>query len=151
MQQTFTVSLDSERYYTVDGKIPVGKAFDELSDIFKTKDGYVRLHTNFPQYVPHSFNLLKQLLISRDNIATNKVYSTSSSASPPRPRWQPPWPNGPRRNSKRSPSSDTSAQLRCVRSKLWTRRLMGYTKRTSTQYRSPRLAMRPSACSVVLI
>lgn len=24
---------------------------DELSDIYKTKDGYVRLHTNFPQFV----------------------------------------------------------------------------------------------------
>ena len=45
------MSLGSERYYTVDGKLPGGKIFDELSDIFKTKDGYVRLHTNFPQYV----------------------------------------------------------------------------------------------------
>ena len=45
------VSLDSEKYYTVDGKVPDDKMFDELSDIFKTKDGYVRLHTNFPQYV----------------------------------------------------------------------------------------------------
>lgn len=45
--------LGSERYYTVDGKLPDKKMFfDELSDIFKTKDGYVRLHTNFPQYVP---------------------------------------------------------------------------------------------------
>jgi len=51
-KKTFAVSLDSERYYTVDGKIPDGKMFDELSDIFKAKDGYVRLHTNFPQYVP---------------------------------------------------------------------------------------------------
>jgi len=42
--------------------------FDELSDIFKTKDGYVRLHTNFPQYVPPSGSDPKQepcsLLIS---------------------------------------------------------------------------------------
>jgi len=49
--ETFAVSLDSEKYYTVDGKVPDIKGFDELSDIFKTKDGYVRLHTNFPQYV----------------------------------------------------------------------------------------------------
>jgi hypothetical protein len=48
----FAVSLDSEKYYTVDGKVPDDKMFDELSDIFKTKDGYVRLQTNFPQYVP---------------------------------------------------------------------------------------------------
>lgn len=40
---------DSEKYYTIDGKIPDGSLFDELSDIYKTKDGYVRLHTNFPQ------------------------------------------------------------------------------------------------------
>jgi hypothetical protein len=42
---------DSEQYYTIDGKIPEGKGWDELSDIYKTKDGYVRLHTNFPQFV----------------------------------------------------------------------------------------------------
>lgn len=42
---------DSEKYYTIDGKLPQYKGFDELSDIFKTKDGYVRLHTNFPQFV----------------------------------------------------------------------------------------------------
>ena len=42
---------DSEKYYTLDGKIPEGRLFDELSDIYRTKDGYVRLHTNFPQSV----------------------------------------------------------------------------------------------------
>ena len=41
---------DSEKYYTINGKFPQYKGFDELSDIFKTKDGYVRLHTNFPQF-----------------------------------------------------------------------------------------------------
>jgi crotonobetainyl-CoA:carnitine CoA-transferase CaiB-like acyl-CoA transferase len=46
-----TRPTDSEKYYTVDGKFPEDKLFDELSDIYKTKDGYVRLHTNFPQLV----------------------------------------------------------------------------------------------------
>jgi hypothetical protein len=36
--------------------LPEGKLFDELSDIYKTKDGYVRLHTNFPQFVSLSFS-----------------------------------------------------------------------------------------------
>ncbi len=30
--------------------------FDELSDIYKTKDGHVRLHTNFPQFVSSSIS-----------------------------------------------------------------------------------------------
>ena len=46
-----TRPTDSEKYYTIDGKAPEGRLFDELSDIYKTKDGYVRLHTNFPQFV----------------------------------------------------------------------------------------------------
>jgi len=50
--KSFAVSSDSEKYFTVDGKVPDDKMFDELSDIFKTKEGYVRLHTSFPQYAP---------------------------------------------------------------------------------------------------
>ncbi len=34
--------------------------FDEFSDIYKTKDGYVRLHTNFPQYVLFPLNLKQE-------------------------------------------------------------------------------------------
>jgi hypothetical protein len=61
---TFAVFLslfrftDSERYYTINGQLPEGKLFDELSDIFKTKDGYVRLHANFPQFVFSSLSHL---------------------------------------------------------------------------------------------
>ena len=32
-------SSDSEKHYTMDGKVPDDKMSDELSDIFKTKDG----------------------------------------------------------------------------------------------------------------
>ena len=45
----FLVRADSEKYYTVDDQIPKSLLFDELSDFFKTKDGHVRLHANFPQ------------------------------------------------------------------------------------------------------
>lgn len=42
----------SEAWYTIDGKFPIGDAWDALAGIYKTKDGgFVRIHTNFPQYV----------------------------------------------------------------------------------------------------
>ncbi|KAF8260982.1 CoA-transferase family III domain-containing protein [Lactarius quietus] len=44
------LEFNSEKYYTIDGKRPQENLFDELSDIYKTKDGYVRLHTNFPHH-----------------------------------------------------------------------------------------------------
>lgn len=82
--------------------------------------------------------------------ATSKACSTSCSASPPRRPWPTRSPSGPWRSSRPLPSSATSARLRCVPSKRWTRRRTGYTKRTSTRYRSPRSARRPSACSVAI-
>ena len=43
---------DSEKYYLLDGKLPQTTLFDDLAGVYKTHDGYVRLHTNFPQCVP---------------------------------------------------------------------------------------------------
>ncbi|KAG9118338.1 hypothetical protein FRC07_007204, partial [Ceratobasidium sp. 392] len=40
----------SEAWATLDGR-PVGDTWDKLSGEYKTKDGYVRIHTNFPQDV----------------------------------------------------------------------------------------------------
>jgi hypothetical protein len=54
---------DSEKYYTIDGKFPEDKLFDELSDIYKTKDGYVRLHTNFSQFVLYSTSDFELILL----------------------------------------------------------------------------------------
>ncbi|TFY66167.1 hypothetical protein EVG20_g4916 [Dentipellis fragilis] len=42
------IEFNSEKYYTVDGKLPEGEYFDELSEYYKTKNGFIRLHTNFP-------------------------------------------------------------------------------------------------------
>ncbi|KAH8978100.1 CoA-transferase family III [Lactarius akahatsu] len=53
------LEFSSERYYTIDGKIPKWKMFDELSDIYQTKDGYVRLHTNFPHHKQGLLDILQ--------------------------------------------------------------------------------------------
>jgi hypothetical protein len=48
----FTYRIESEGYYTVDGKLPDGDLFDPLAGTYQTKDGnWVRIHTNFPQCV----------------------------------------------------------------------------------------------------
>jgi hypothetical protein len=85
--KAFAVSSDSERYHTIDGKVSDHKMFDELSDIFKTKDDYVRLHANFPQYVrsPPISYIQAPVHPSARHPAINRVCSTSCSASPPRP------------------------------------------------------------------
>ena len=104
---------DSEKYYTVDGKIPEGKLRDELSDMYKTKDGYVRLHTNFAQFVHPSFDFQKKY--THLFLVTNKVYSTSCSANqqerPSRPRLL----SGLQKSLKQRCSDGTSAPLRCAR------------------------------------
>ncbi|KAI9507242.1 CoA-transferase family III [Russula earlei] len=53
------LEFNSETYYTIDGKLPEGKLLDELSDIFKTKDGYVRLHANFPHHKQGLLDILQ--------------------------------------------------------------------------------------------
>ena len=56
--QTQTVSVDmrhaivecrSERYLRVDGK-PPPPAWDAIAGVYRTRDGFVRLHTNFPHH-----------------------------------------------------------------------------------------------------
>ncbi|KAI0298136.1 CoA-transferase family III [Multifurca ochricompacta] len=53
------LEFNSEKYYTIDGKVPEGQLFDELSDIYKTKDGYVRLHTNFAHHKKGLLDILQ--------------------------------------------------------------------------------------------
>ncbi|KAH9956326.1 CoA-transferase family III domain-containing protein [Lactifluus volemus] len=53
------LEFNSEKYYTIDGKLPGDKLFDELSDIYKTKDGYVRLHTNFSHHKQGLLDILQ--------------------------------------------------------------------------------------------
>jgi hypothetical protein len=131
---------DSEKYYTIDGKIPEGKGWDELSDIYKTKDGYVRLHTNFPQFVfPSIFRAH-----SPPMTATNKVYSISCSASLQKKLSRLHSPSGLQKRSKQRCSDGTSAPLRYAHTTKWTRHHMGYSKRTSTPYSSPRSTTRQS-------
>ena len=38
-----------EFWYTVDGQLPQGEAWEPLAGIYPAKDGFVRIHTNFPQ------------------------------------------------------------------------------------------------------
>ena len=35
--------------FLVNNKKPEGDLFDELAGLYRTKDGFVRIHTNFPQ------------------------------------------------------------------------------------------------------
>ncbi|KAI0265609.1 CoA-transferase family III domain-containing protein [Gloeopeniophorella convolvens] len=53
------LEFNSEKYYTIDGRLPEGKLFDELSDIYKTQDGYVRLHANFPHHKQGLLDILQ--------------------------------------------------------------------------------------------
>jgi crotonobetainyl-CoA:carnitine CoA-transferase CaiB-like acyl-CoA transferase len=43
------VECRSERYLSVDGQ-PAGQTWDAIAGIYKTRDGFVRLHTNFPHH-----------------------------------------------------------------------------------------------------
>ena len=38
-----------EFWYTVDGQLPQGEVWEPLAGIYAAKDGFVRIHTNFPQ------------------------------------------------------------------------------------------------------
>ncbi|PCH35094.1 CoA-transferase family III [Wolfiporia cocos MD-104 SS10] len=44
------VEFKSQNFYTIDDALPPGALFEELAGVYKTKDGYVRLHTNFPHH-----------------------------------------------------------------------------------------------------
>ena len=43
------VECRSERYLRVDGK-PPPPAWDAIAGVYKARDGFVRLHTNFPHH-----------------------------------------------------------------------------------------------------
>src|ERR1700676_3497631 len=43
------VECRSERYLRVDGKLPP-PAWDAIAGVYKARDGFVRLHTNFPHH-----------------------------------------------------------------------------------------------------
>ena len=47
--QHAVVECRSERYLRVDGK-PPPPAWDAIAGVYKTRDGFVRLHTNFPHH-----------------------------------------------------------------------------------------------------
>ncbi|KAK7466461.1 hypothetical protein VKT23_005182 [Stygiomarasmius scandens] len=47
----------SETFYTLDGKAP-GPIWDQIAGLYRTKDGHVRVHTNFPH---HRHGILKIL------------------------------------------------------------------------------------------
>jgi hypothetical protein len=41
---------DSEAWYTINDSLPIGEAWDNIAGLYQTKDnGWVRIHTNFPQ------------------------------------------------------------------------------------------------------
>ena len=48
---TMLSNFDSvdEFCYTVDGQLPQGEVWEPLAGIYAAKDGFVRIHTNFPQ------------------------------------------------------------------------------------------------------
>jgi hypothetical protein len=109
--------------------------------MYKTKDGYVRLHTNFPQLVP-------LLSISKKYThlfpVTNKVYLTSCSVNPQKRPSLTRSLNGLQKSLKQRRSDGTSAPLRCARTTLWTIPHRAYSKGTSPPYPFPRSMTRPS-------
>jgi hypothetical protein len=42
----------SEMWYTVNGELATGSVWDTIAGVYKTRDdSFVRIHTNFPQWV----------------------------------------------------------------------------------------------------
>ncbi|KDN36871.1 hypothetical protein RSAG8_10569, partial [Rhizoctonia solani AG-8 WAC10335] len=84
--QTVTVNsrhavLDfkSESWVTLDGKL-TPDIWDPLAGVYKTKDGYVRIHTNFPHHrdiILTTLNLPTRPVPSRDQVA--KAFESWSS------------------------------------------------------------------------
>lgn len=60
---------ESESYWLLNNEKPGGDLFDELSGIYKTKDGFVRIHTNFPHHKQGILDLL-QCQATRESIQT---------------------------------------------------------------------------------
>lgn len=80
------MSPESEIYYTIDRKLTgSGSLWDAIAGLYKTKDdSYVRIHTNFPQYVMpciHNKALIAVFAV------TGKGYWTSSNANRRKNRW----------------------------------------------------------------
>ncbi|VDB91784.1 unnamed protein product [Peniophora sp. CBMAI 1063] len=44
------IEFNSEKYYLVDGQPTANELFDDLAGVYETRDGHVRLHTNFPHH-----------------------------------------------------------------------------------------------------
>jgi hypothetical protein len=76
----------------------------------------VRLHTNFPQFIPPFSHHRNNGSYIRPLPAINKVYSTFCSANPPRRPLQPRSLSGLQRSSRQSCSSSTSALEPTLRS-----------------------------------
>ncbi|KAI0315815.1 CoA-transferase family III domain-containing protein [Amylostereum chailletii] len=54
-----TLEFSAEKYYLVDGKLHENALFDELAGMCPTKDGFVRLHTNFPHHKQGILDILR--------------------------------------------------------------------------------------------
>src|SRR6201996_3743666 len=55
--------LESEMYHTINGQRPQQGFWDPLSGLYKTKgNGYIRLHTNFPQFVAYGLFSVHELI-----------------------------------------------------------------------------------------
>ncbi|GLB45536.1 putative coA-transferase family III [Lyophyllum shimeji] len=53
------ISFHSEAWYTLDGRLPVGDAWDPIAGLYRTRgDGFVRIHTNFPHHRSGVLNIL---------------------------------------------------------------------------------------------
>ncbi|CAK5284376.1 unnamed protein product [Mycena citricolor] len=52
------LEFHSEGWYTLDGQLP-GSVWDSIAGIYETRDGYVRIHTNFPHHRRGILNILE--------------------------------------------------------------------------------------------
>ncbi|KAH8114587.1 CoA-transferase family III [Phellopilus nigrolimitatus] len=53
------LEFKSESYWLLNGEKPEGALFDELAGVYQTKDGFVRIHTNFHHHKEGILHLLK--------------------------------------------------------------------------------------------
>lgn len=53
------IEFKSENYFLIDDKRPKGDLFDRLAGLYRTKDGFVRIHTNFPHHKKGILDLLR--------------------------------------------------------------------------------------------
>ena len=71
------VEFRSERYLTVDGRKPV-EPWDKLAGLYPTRDGWVRLHTNFAH---HRDGVLRLLGCPPDRDAVGRALGTRSATA----------------------------------------------------------------------